>query len=713
MYPRNAASPERVAIGPVVQISDGAVQTSGVSVKVLPQGGTASAGGGTISYEEGIVHYLPTQAETNYTSLIIIAYKASCIPASTTIVTTASATSGTVLLAPVTHTSAVIPTVSTLTGHTAQSGDAFARLGAPAGASISADVAAVKTDTGNLVTRITSTLFSGITSMAQWLGLLAGKQVGNSTARTEIRATGAGAGTFDETTDSQEAIRDNMGTAQTGDAFARLGAPAGASVSADVAAIKTQTAAIEVDTQDIQARLPAALVSGRIDASVGAMATGVLTATAIAADAITDAKVASDVTIASVTGSVGSVTGAVGSVTGNVGGNVVGSVASVTGNVGGNVVGSVGSVTGNVTGSVGSVASGGITRASLAADTGLQPIRSNTAQAGASTSITLDASASSTTNFYNNDLVLITGGTGVGQARYITAYNGATKVATVAAWATNPDNTSTFAILPADSIPGATAPTAAQVADAVWDEALSGHLTAGSTGEALNAAGAAGDPWITALPGSYTAGQAGYIVGTNLNATISSRLASASYTAPLDAAGTRSAVGLASANLDTQLAAATTVTAGAIRSAVGLASANLDTQLSTIDTVVDAVLVDTAEIGAAGAGLTALATAANLATVDTVVDAIKLKTDNLPAAPAATSDIPSASTNASAVLGATVEGSVTVVQSLRLANAALGGKASGLATTNPKYRDLGDTKDRIDATVDADGNRTAVTRDLT
>jgi hypothetical protein len=83
---------------------------------------------------------------------------------------------------------------------------------------------------------------------------------------------------------------------QTGDSYARLGAPAGASVSADVAAVKTQTAAIETDTQDIQGRLPAALVSGRIDANVGAMASGVLTATAIAADAITAAKVAADVT---------------------------------------------------------------------------------------------------------------------------------------------------------------------------------------------------------------------------------------------------------------------------------------------------------------------------------------------------------------------------------------------------------------------------------
>lgn len=94
MYPRNAASPERISIGAVVQISDGAVQTSGVSVKVLPQGGTASASGGTVAYEEGIVHYLPTQAETNYASFVLIAYKSGCIPATTTVVTSASATTG-------------------------------------------------------------------------------------------------------------------------------------------------------------------------------------------------------------------------------------------------------------------------------------------------------------------------------------------------------------------------------------------------------------------------------------------------------------------------------------------------------------------------------------------------------------------------------------------------------------------------------------------
>jgi hypothetical protein len=59
-----------------------------------------------------------------------------------------------------------------------------------------------------LLSRIPSGIFSGITSLAQWLGLIAGKQVGDTTARTELRATGAGSGTFDETTDSVEALRD-------------------------------------------------------------------------------------------------------------------------------------------------------------------------------------------------------------------------------------------------------------------------------------------------------------------------------------------------------------------------------------------------------------------------------------------------------------------------------------------------------------------------
>ena len=141
-----------------------------------------------------------------------------------------------------------------------------------------------------------------------------------------------------------------IGTAQTGDSYARLGAPAGASVSADIAAMKVDTAAILVDTgTTLDARIPAALVGGRMDASVGAMAANVMTAAALAMDAV------------------------------------------------------------------------------------------------------------------------------------------------------------------------------AEIADAVWDEVLSGHLTSGTTGAGLNAAGSAGDPWSTAVPGAYGAGTAGKILGDNLNATVSSR----------------------------------------------------------------------------------------------------------------------------------------------------------------------------------------------
>ena len=105
-----------------------------------------------------------------------------------------------------------VSALATETNATSNKNAVLTRLGTPAGADVSTDIAAVKTDTGNLVARITATLFTGITSVAEWLGALAGKQAANSTARTEIRATGAGSGTFDETADSLEAIREKTDT---------------------------------------------------------------------------------------------------------------------------------------------------------------------------------------------------------------------------------------------------------------------------------------------------------------------------------------------------------------------------------------------------------------------------------------------------------------------------------------------------------------------
>lgn len=75
-----------------------------------------------------------------------------------------------------------------------------------------------------------------------------------------------------------------------------------------------------------------------------------------------------------------------------------------------------------------------------------------TAQAGASSSVTLASTASATNDTYNRSLVTIVSGTGVGQTRIISAYNGTTKVATVeTAWTTTPDTTSVYVVAPAYS----------------------------------------------------------------------------------------------------------------------------------------------------------------------------------------------------------------------------------------------------------------------
>lgn len=142
-----------------------------------------------------------------------------------------SLSSGAVLLQ-ATQTGVTIPTVTTLTNAPSDSSGVttlLSRLSSTRAGyldNLSAGAVATAAALTSAAGDITSILgkFTGITSLAQWLGLLAGKQTGNSTARTELRATGAGSGTFDETTDSIEAIRDNMGTAQTGDSYARIGA---------------------------------------------------------------------------------------------------------------------------------------------------------------------------------------------------------------------------------------------------------------------------------------------------------------------------------------------------------------------------------------------------------------------------------------------------------------------------------------------------------
>lgn len=75
------------------------------------------------------------------------------------------------------------------------------------------------------------------------------------------------------------------------------------------------------------------------------------------------------------------------------------------------------------------------------------------AQGGAASSITLSAAASSQNNIYRGQSISLRTSTGAGQLRLITAYDGTTKVATVAPpWDINPTATSVYAIYPIGSV---------------------------------------------------------------------------------------------------------------------------------------------------------------------------------------------------------------------------------------------------------------------
>lgn len=182
----------------------------------------------------------------------------------------------------------------------------------------------------------------------------------------------------------------------------------------------------------------------------------------------------------SLSGSVGSVTGAVGSVTGNVGGSVgsvTGAVGSVTGNVGGNVTGSVGSFT---TAAIQSIWDDLVVNNTVVGSIGKLVSDNLNAPVGNNTPALMWANATRVLTAGTN--IVLAKGTGVTGFNDITANN-------------------------------------------VWSEALPGTYTSGQAGFKLNAAGSAADPWATSIPGAYSAGSAGFIIGNNLNATVSSRMA--------------------------------------------------------------------------------------------------------------------------------------------------------------------------------------------
>lgn len=426
----------------------------------------------------------------------------------------------------------------------AQTGDAFAIVnhGTYGNAAIETALSAVATNVSTLIGRITSTLFSGITSLASWMGALAGKTADTST-RAEINATTSGAG-YNETTDSQEALRDR------GDAAWITATGFSTHSAADVWAVGTRTLTAFSFAVDISA----AAVSLIWDKATSALTT----------------------------------------------------------------VGSIGKL---LVDNINATISSRLASSSYAAPLDAAGTRSAVGLASANLDTQLSGISGVTDKL--DDTLEDDGGT----FRFTT--NALEQAPT-----------------------GGSAPSAATIADAVWDELLSGHAGAGSAGEALSAAGTAGDPWTTALPGAYGAGTAGKIIGDNLNATVGSRATQTS----VDDLPTNAELTTALASADdavlTAIAALNNLSQANVRTAVGLASANLDTQLAAIDDFLDTEIAaikaktdnlpsdpaDASDIAASFATV-----ASSLATIagylDTEIAAIKAKTDNLPNDPADESSV--------------------------------------------------------------------------
>ena len=281
-------------------------------------------------------------------------------------------------------------------------------------------------------------------------------------------------GTIDTYTDN---------TKQTGDTFARLGAPIAASISADIAVVDAN-----VDT--LLTRVTAAVYTAWTKLADVAMA-----GTEAAGSLIKRVYDNLDAAISSRSTYAG---GAVASVTGNVGGNVVGSVASVvnippTGTgltaLGDARIANLDAAISTRLAPAGTVAActlvnglaaNVITAASMAADAGTEiaaavwdevltaaqhniatsagrkireltevlVISQGTAQAGSNTTLTLAAGESAVNDYYKGMVIVLLSGTGAGQARACTGYNGGTKVVTIGpAWATNPAINTEYSIL--------------------------------------------------------------------------------------------------------------------------------------------------------------------------------------------------------------------------------------------------------------------------
>lgn len=184
----------------------------------------------------------------------------------------------------------------------------------------------------------------------------------------------------------------------------------------------------------------------------------------------------------------------------------------------------------------------------------------------------------------------------------------------------------------------------------------------------LDAASSAGDPWGTPIPGAYAAGTAGFILGNNINAPIATvdTVVDSIYARLGAPAGASMSADIASVKAET---AAILVDTG-----------------TTLDANITAILADTGELQTDWV---------NGGRLDLLLDA---------------ASAPTAAANAAAVWGYTLETGFTATAVQRIMFAVLSGLSADHALGIPKFYGVDGITVRAQATVDADGNRTLMSR---
>lgn len=289
-----------------------------------------------------------------------------------------------------------------------------------------------------------------------------------------------------------------------------------------------------------------------------------------------------------------------------------------------------------------------------AADVGI--IASGTMQAGStSTTAVLAASTSFANDIINYSTLVIVAGTGVGQARLVDDFVGASDTATISpAWDVTPDATSEYRIFA--SAPASTVN-------------LPSVNVAKIGGQTATAAGAVAFPGTIASTSNITAvGAVTGAVGSVTGAVGSVAGAVASVT------------GNVGGNVTGSVGSVTGLTATDV-AAIKLIADHLNTALE-LDGAVYRFTVNSLENAPSGTG-------ASAATIRAEMDANSTKL---------------------ALIPGTQDGK-TFAEIQRLMAAVLLGKASGLNTPTAVFRAIDDSKTRVTASVDAVGNRSAVTLD--